>query len=557
MTSSARVRVVDDSGAGRVPPHDLDAEAAVLSSVLVDPTALAKVAPFLKPEHFYSESHRLIFEACAELAARAEAIDVVNVGTLLKSNGRIAQVGGMAYLTEVLNAAPFVANAATYGRTIFEKWRVRQLIATCQTVAAQGYVDYGDAGAFIADALERVAVLERATFKPSSPPSCTPLAVLDAWESEGPLIHEPTGIAALDDVTGGGLVYGSRTFLVGAPDAGKTALLVQLGDVFARRGGIVAGFYVVDEEPGDILTRVLQRANFTRADCEHRGADLLRDMRELVDALPIVFFDATYTIERAAAELAERAASSGSRAFLGVDSIQTVTCDELANRRDDVSPREAVSANVRAFRAVASKHRLLAVATSEMNRGGYRSTDVAEQTNDMAVAKESGAIEYSARVMLALRSVKGEPDLVEARVVKNKHGASGGSIYLRLDRRHMRLEQTDAPESSDREAVRGDAARQRSRADAAAVLLAVAKEPGVRSHALRALLREGGAFSKDRVLDGVLVLETHGALVAIVGAHGAKHLYIDGARIPAEVMALVPIDRRPALAAMRVPTVAE
>src|SRR5678815_1197380 len=71
----------------------------------------------------------------------------------------------------------------------------------------------------------------------------SPGAIVDSWLAHGPLVHEPTGISALDKLTGGGPVYGSRWYLLGAPDAGKTALLLQIAHVFALRGicvGILA-----------------------------------------------------------------------------------------------------------------------------------------------------------------------------------------------------------------------------------------------------------------------------------------------------------------------------
>ncbi|HEY8091736.1 MAG TPA: DnaB-like helicase N-terminal domain-containing protein, partial [Polyangiaceae bacterium] len=146
---------------GRVPPHDLDAEGAVLSAVMVDPGALDKVQEFLRPEHFYSEAHRRIFEACSELSATGRPVDVVQVATWLRDHDRLAQVGGMAYLTEVLNSAPAVANVAAYGKTIHEKWRVRSLILTCQRVTAQGYAGYGEAQQFIDGAEQAVYDIAR------------------------------------------------------------------------------------------------------------------------------------------------------------------------------------------------------------------------------------------------------------------------------------------------------------------------------------------------------------------------------------------------------------
>jgi len=85
-------------GEGRVPPHDLDAEAAVLSAVMLDPLAFDKVNEFLRPEHFYSEAHRRIHEACVELSAEGKPVDVVQVATWLRDRERLAQVGGMAYM---------------------------------------------------------------------------------------------------------------------------------------------------------------------------------------------------------------------------------------------------------------------------------------------------------------------------------------------------------------------------------------------------------------------------------------------------------------------------
>jgi len=133
----------------RVPPHDLDAEGAVLSAVMVDPSAFAKVKDFLLPEHFYSEAHRRIFEACVEMTSKDKPIDIIQVATWLRDHDRLKQVGGMAYMTEVLNSAPAVANVRAYAKTVYEKWRVRKFIHACQEATATGYVGYGEAQPFM------------------------------------------------------------------------------------------------------------------------------------------------------------------------------------------------------------------------------------------------------------------------------------------------------------------------------------------------------------------------------------------------------------------------
>lgn len=272
-----------------------------------------------------------------------------------------------------------------------------------------------------------------------------PLAVFDAWQDDGPLVHMPTGIPTLDDLTGGGLVLGSRVYLVGAPDAGKTALAVQLADTYLRQG-IPCGFLGIDEEPVDLVTRFLQRRGITRHECEQRSAATMARGRAEMSMLPLRIYDAGSSIEEAAVDL-HRFALAGDKSgdprpacVLFVDSVQTA---RISGEDADDSIYRAVTRRVAALRAAATRYRMLVIATSEMNRGAYRSKKVEDQTSDMASAKESGAIEFSARVMLTLKSVPGSSDVIELRVAKNKHGLTHRvdqeGIFLRVDRAAQQL----------------------------------------------------------------------------------------------------------------------
>jgi len=146
---------------GRVPPHDLDVEAAVLSQIMNDSSALEKIVGFLHPEHFYSESHRRIFEAMLELAGQGKPTELVMVMSWLRDRNRLQQVGA-EYLAQVHTQPAAIANVAAYAKVIHEKWRVRMMISMCQRQAATGYIDYGDAGRFIAEmsaAIETIATI--------------------------------------------------------------------------------------------------------------------------------------------------------------------------------------------------------------------------------------------------------------------------------------------------------------------------------------------------------------------------------------------------------------
>src|SRR5215468_10752495 len=122
----ARAHSVDAApplvGQGRVPPHDLDAEAAVLSAVLLERDALDKVLENLKAEHFYSEANRRIYESAIELSGKGTPIDIVSVAGVLRDRERLAQVGGSAYLATLVDSVPSVAHIETYARRVKEKW---------------------------------------------------------------------------------------------------------------------------------------------------------------------------------------------------------------------------------------------------------------------------------------------------------------------------------------------------------------------------------------------------------------------------------------------------
>ncbi|HYO97522.1 MAG TPA: DnaB-like helicase N-terminal domain-containing protein, partial [Polyangiaceae bacterium] len=109
---------VDSSSAiqalGRVPPNDLDAEGAVLSAVLLDSGAFDQVQDLLRPEHFYADANRRIFEAVLELQTLGRPVDVVSVAGFLRDRNRLDQIGGTPYLAQLADATPAVAHVGAH-----------------------------------------------------------------------------------------------------------------------------------------------------------------------------------------------------------------------------------------------------------------------------------------------------------------------------------------------------------------------------------------------------------------------------------------------------------
>src|SRR5579872_2383836 len=127
--------------AGRVPPHDLDAEMSVIGSIILDPLSVAKVLQFLRPEDFYRENNGQIYRAALDLFAAGEPIDNVTMAAQLQKMGLLDRVGGRAQLASMQSAVPTAANIEYYGRIVKEKAYKRRLISAGGNIAGLGYDD--------------------------------------------------------------------------------------------------------------------------------------------------------------------------------------------------------------------------------------------------------------------------------------------------------------------------------------------------------------------------------------------------------------------------------
>jgi replicative DNA helicase len=218
--------------AGRVPPHDLQAEAAVLAACLLDGEALDRVLELLEPEHFYSDAHRLVFDACRALSMNGTPIDVVSVASWLRSRELIQRAGGAKYLGELVDATPAVANVGAHAKVVKEKWRVRRVISVCQKYAAEGYGDVGVAQEFIDAAEQEIYDIARtpetSTVHPLKDVLTVTFQQLSAAAERGDHITGvPTRFVDMDKKTAG-LHRGDLMIVAARPGMGKTSFVLNV-----------------------------------------------------------------------------------------------------------------------------------------------------------------------------------------------------------------------------------------------------------------------------------------------------------------------------------------
>jgi replicative DNA helicase len=234
---------------GRVPPHDLDAEAAVLSAVFLVPTEIDSLIGSLRFEMFYSDANKFIFEAMENLQARGDSIDIISVASELRRTDKLGRAGGTPYLADISDKVPAVANVASYADIVRDKWQARRVILDCQLVIAEAYTGSEPSLEIIQRAENTLGDLASTAVGSELVPVGeiikSEVVLRSALRESGDTgrgTGTSTGYAGLDKLTGG-LQDGDVTLIAGRPSMGKTSFTMNLIANVARSG--------TDDEPAE------------------------------------------------------------------------------------------------------------------------------------------------------------------------------------------------------------------------------------------------------------------------------------------------------------------
>lgn len=222
------------------PPADLDAEAAVLSDLLLAPAHVDDAAYLLSARDFYSKANSLVFEAILALHGAQRQIDISVVAGWLRDRGHLDAAGGTPYLAQLIDATPAVAHVDEHARLVAGKAQQRRVIEQCQTIVAEGYGDVADPNDWAQSAAERVHAAAEGvgvtggellddiyaeTFREMD----------DVRSGKRASLLTRTGLHRLDAQLGGGLA--AEPYLVaGRPGMGKSAFALSVGRNIARAG---------------------------------------------------------------------------------------------------------------------------------------------------------------------------------------------------------------------------------------------------------------------------------------------------------------------------------
>ncbi|MBW1646070.1 MAG: replicative DNA helicase [Deltaproteobacteria bacterium] len=419
----------------KVPPQNLMAEQAVLGGVMLDNQAINKVMDLLGVDDFYREANRLVYQAMIDLSLKGEAIDLVTVSECLRGRQQLEKVGGITYLTMLVDSIPTAANILAYARIIKEKSILRQLITAATRIVGSCYGEAEDVESLV-DQAERT-IFEVAEKRVN--PSFTPIesivkdsfkTIEKLYDSQDLIAGVPSGFKKLDALTSG-FQKSDLIIIAGRPSMGKTAFALNIAQYTAITAEVPVAIFSLEMAKEQLVIRMLCSEAEVDAHNLRRGFLSREDWPKLTQAAGLLTEAPIYIDDTPALSVLEMRAKA--RRLKAEQNLGLIIVDYLqlmrgATRHVESRERE-ISEISRSLKSLAKELDVPVIALSQLNRSVESRQDKRPQLADL---RESGAIEQDADVILFVYRDevydKENPDvkgLAEIIVGKQRNGPIG------------------------------------------------------------------------------------------------------------------------------------
>jgi replicative DNA helicase len=441
----------------RAIPADHEAERAVLAAILLDHESLYKVQDKLSPGSFDLPRHRLVYEACIELAAKHQAITLITLRDYLETHQRLEEAGGAPFLAEVADAVATAAHVEHHARIVREKSLSRSLIRTCEQIASRGYEGGQRSTELLAQAEREILSIAQG----HADSGFTSMAdeVKGAFDyiekvQSGAIVGVRTGYEDFDRKTGG-LDGGELVVLAARPSMGKTALALNFARNHALEDGGCVGFFSLEMTKRELVMRLLlgeaevDNTRFRNGMLSERDWRALTRAASKLEGQGLYFDDSMAVTVSDISAKARRLHREHKLTMIIVDYIQLVQGRSAEERRE-----QQVADISRSLKLLAKDLDLPVLALSQLNRGPEGRPDKRPMLSDL---RESGAIEQDAdKVMFIYRDDvydEESPDagLAEVIISKQRNGPTG-TVKLQFakecGRFHSLARREEAPPTS-------------------------------------------------------------------------------------------------------------
>jgi len=390
----------------KLPPQNLEAEMSILGGILIDNDAINRVLELLVPEDFYRESHRKIFQAMMRLSDSREPCDLITLSTMLKKSGELEEVGGAAYLANLVDYVPTAANIAYYCRIVKEKSVNRKLISVATEIATRSYDEQSDVNELLDKAQKDIYEIAENKLRPQYVQVRDVIKdtfkILQSLHSRKELITgTPSGYVDLDHMTAG-FQPGDLIIIAARPSMGKTTLALNFAEYASadphnkkRVPSVVFSLEMGKEQLVMRLFASIAKIDFGKMRTGHfqdsdwprlqRAASTLYDSKIFIDDTPAI----------SVLELRSKARRLKSEHDIGliiVDYLQLMKAGSKIESR-----QQEISEISQSLKALAKELGVPVIALSQLNRELEKRSDKRPMMSDL---RESGAIEQDADVIM-------------------------------------------------------------------------------------------------------------------------------------------------------------
>ena len=437
-----------------VQPHSEEAELAVLGSMLSSKEAIDQSIQRLEPKDFYKDTHMKIFSAMQKLSDKAEPIDTLSVSEYLKKNNDLDAVGGIYFLTGLVEMVPTAAHIKRYADIVKEKAQLRNLISLSHKIAKEAYDDSLDVSEILEKSEKSMFEITqnqmKGGFKQINEGIISALDDLEEKRKKDSVVTGvPSGLLDLDELTSG-FQKGELVIIAGRPSMGKTAFALSMIRNAALEADMGIGMFSLEMGNKSLAMRLLcaeARVNMHFVRTGKLPSKLWKNLGlaagELEEA-PIYLADTPAITVRELRAKARRLVSKNKIDMIVVDYLQLMQGPRgIENRQQEIS---VIS---RSLKALAKEIDVPIVALSQLSRAVEQRQDRRPQLSDL---RESGAIEQDADVVIFLYRpwvYSGEDEdegKAEIIISKQRNGPTG-KIYATFIKQYARFENLSKEES--------------------------------------------------------------------------------------------------------------
>ena len=417
---------------GRIPPHSIEAERAVLGAILLNKDAFDTVSSIVKAEDFYSDNHRVIYEALVNIVGKNQRADYVLLSEELKKSQKLEAVGGILYLTNLTTDIVDVYNVEDHAKIIRDKAHLRKLIHVANAVESMAYREEEETEDIVNRAEQMVLDVSGTTKGESSFSVMRDVVyetidrINELQRHKGILTGVSTGFKDLDNLTSG--LQKSDLILVAArPSMGKTAFTLNIAQNVAMKSKKNVAFFSLEMSKTQLVARVLAAVAGINSGRIRNGQLSQEDWGKAINALndladaPLYIDDTSgLTPQLMKKKLRRLIQEHGELGLVVVDYIQLM---ENGGKKIADNRQQEVSAISRQLKIMAREFNVPLIALSQLSRGVESRADKTPMLSDL---RESGSLEQDADIVAFLnrenyQDTEDTSDGVETQVIIRKH----------------------------------------------------------------------------------------------------------------------------------------